>query len=392
MTSIAELKLLTNEQIEALTTEGIITVDDLWTRVGGDFTEVTSQDALWATIDNTLIPGLDEIIAVVPGLTREDLVRVLSAQSVAIAEAKHDAWHKRNWLKLLAWAMVIVIIVLGCRALGGFQALPEPLGLQDSVLVASHNLQSGSTLRHGDVHTALLVAEPDYFTYKDRLDGFILSKPIQSERPIRYGDVLRPQLTATKDVPAGALLASDAISVTWSTFQPDALTQPVEAVGHKLRHSLKAGEVVSRHLVEENLAWVSEVRLRTTPTVPAGSLFQLLGKGDLVITETTAIPPDLTGFITQVDLTGRQVVSLTVKANTSPLNLNQPLRVALLFYPQGIGDIVPSPMTLQDVILLSAAQPESGSPSILVAVKPDDLERALPLIGAADIFVLQPLP
>jgi flagella basal body P-ring formation protein FlgA len=375
-------KIITQPEAEALRNARISTDEQLWALLGNDF----KSDAFDANINRV---SADKKVGI------PTLYKVLSAESVVKSKAEYDPFLRRNWLLLvLGITTVLLLCGLGARALGFLQGVPQPLGLQDYVVLAARDLEVGRTLQPADIYTALLLPQPGFFTTTDikmeQMHGWILARGVQGQRPLRFQDVLRPQVIAVRDLPVGEIIARDAVSLSWTTYHPKALTLVSAAIGRTTQHGLRSGEVVLNQAVGGNPVVVQSVEIAAGATVTVTSLspFLPLTLRDLKIVDSTPAPesnppPEA---ILKSDITGRQVVMLRAQpANAAGRTAPPPTRISLLFTPRDQGTKT-VPTVVKDAILLT-----SGSDFIVIAARVEDLATIQPLVSNSDLFVLEPL-
>lgn len=246
MTDISRLSGITTEEIEGLRNQGIKTLEDLWLWIGKDFDEGSDRLAKETKIDSQRLIGL------------------LADQSIREAEQESNSWPSRH-LSLVAWLVSLILlgVVVGCV----LQVLLPLLGPRSSVVVAAHDLEPSQALRPGDLYSAPLLWNVNYFTATHELEGLMLTRSVARGKPIRFQDVLRPQAIAARDIDAGAIVAIDAISVTWSPYQPGAVIRKDQIVGHRVRHAFRKGEVVLSEFVDSKPASVQRLTPRTIAAI-----------------------------------------------------------------------------------------------------------------------------
>ena len=163
---------------------------------------------------------------------------------------------KGNWLGWkhnLPIAVLIVgllmIVALALRA-AGLQALPSPIGLHDRALITSRSIESGRALESGDLYPALLPRERDYFKPDDELEGLVLARSVAAHRPLRFRDVLRPQVIAAKDLQADAVVQKEDVTLTWVPYQPGAALKLEEVYGRKLSRAVRKDAAILTQLIK----------------------------------------------------------------------------------------------------------------------------------------------
>lgn len=100
--------------------------------------------------------------------------------------------------------------------------------------------------------------------------------------------------------------------------------------------------------------------------------------------EEQLVPDDLTATFRD-----RRTIAIPVNPRTLSPTLAPPTEVWLLLSARVTGEKAPPPVLLKDVILLSINR-ESDAGSIVVAVTDDGLKELVPVLGASEVFLLQP--
>jgi len=219
--------------------------------LGGD---IKNLDDLWYFIGQEPANGL-AVLAWLKGLQTEQIVTAMAAQGVRESQLKEVSNLKRfrlrlnqYWLEVGLCVGLLFLIMLGFRAFGYLDFLPSPVGLPDRIVVAARDLVPGQVLRSNDLYTARLQRHVDYFvTPTVYPEGLILSQraPVSQFRPIKFEDVLRLQVVAKRDIIKSAKFVPEDLMVTWSPYQPDALTNPQQVLNLFSRYDIPGGAVVS---------------------------------------------------------------------------------------------------------------------------------------------------
>jgi hypothetical protein len=266
MTDIGELEGITSDEAAKLRRAGIGTVKKFEGQIEHDFIAgiklMVSQTGIKPDRLMELLPPDRLVVESVPEAWLEGLTRRILRKA-----PQDDPWIRRcrfsverfarclkgNWLGreknlpifvLAAWLLMLVALTL--RAVGFFQGLPEPLGLRDQALVAADNLESERVLRQGDFYPALLPFENDYFRPGDKLEGLILARSVSGQKPLRFQDVLRRQVIATKELQTDAIIQKEDVTLAWTVYQPGAALTTEEVCGRKTTHPIrKDGAVLS---------------------------------------------------------------------------------------------------------------------------------------------------
>lgn len=232
MKSIEKLKGIRPEEAIAFRDAGIKTVEQLWQagKVAQEEAEnlATTGDTASENGISLLAKKLKVGSAI---LTAERLAELLSAEASGALNQVSAS------IKLVLVAILAVLLfVLGlATAIGGSHR---------AVVVAAVNLKSGQTLQSGDLSLSEGVPGPHLFTDTSGLLGLELSQDIQPGKPLHYEDVLRAQYVATSDLMPGTLLTHDTISLTWTTYQQGAITEPASIIGYATVRPVKQGQVI----------------------------------------------------------------------------------------------------------------------------------------------------
>src|ERR1043165_5173796 len=183
MSDISKLKGINFEEIRKLRAANINTVEDFLARMNPNFNYgiMYLSDRTGIKPDRILefVSPKDLKIDILPNVWLENL----SAR--ALDEAPPDySWLKRKsfglqrfWLGLkgnwLGWGknfplfvpflLLLIVITLAWRSVGGFQWLSSPFGLHDHVLIAADDMKSGVALNSSDFYPALLPPHNDWF-------------------------------------------------------------------------------------------------------------------------------------------------------------------------------------------------------------------------------------
>lgn len=208
---------------------------------------IMSSDALWEKLGADVDEGIDKLANDV-GMSRERLIGAL------IDLAEHDVALDARWgvqrLKI-EWTRVkgglqnhwteigLVVAIVALIAL-----MSLALRVTGTATVASRDLESGGVVTADSVYKARFPEAHDVFRDPQTVHGLVLRRAVPAGRTLRFDDVLRLQLAATKDIPAGTTVAVDAFALTWSVYHPQAVTDVVRASGRRLRRGIKTGEVL----------------------------------------------------------------------------------------------------------------------------------------------------
>lgn len=226
------LKGITAEDIQKLRGQGITGIDELWSRIGKDFDCGIDELARTAVID------------------RSHVIELLAADAECEAEKAATGELKRLWPEAFLILSVCMLFLLVLRAVGAEEFLPRPFELRGNVLLAVRDLEPGRVLRSGDLRVARASARDDYFQVIDETRGLILSRGVSRQQPLRFEDVLRLQVVATKDVLPEAIITPDEVSLTWCHYDPGATVSLDQAAGHRALQAIRAGDVILSEFIE----------------------------------------------------------------------------------------------------------------------------------------------
>lgn len=236
---IVGMKELSTSEVEKLTTAGIRSADDFWAFIGSDSSSGISLLATKANINQTRI------------------LEIAGAQALRECDGQRLPWPQRLWRTLRDHWLDIVLItgicflaVLISRAFGLFDGISGPIGLRGSVIVSPTNIQKGVKLQPENLSRARLIPRSNDFTEVDQLRGLIAAQDIQAGDPLRFEQVLRLQLVAAADLPVGAIITKDVVSLAWSSYEPDATANLDELLGHEVTRTFKTGDPIPRFLTK----------------------------------------------------------------------------------------------------------------------------------------------
>jgi flagella basal body P-ring formation protein FlgA len=240
---IGTLDGLSPEDALRLRRVGVGTVDQLWARVGSDKRR-----------------GF-QTLADASGVQADRLVETLARAGDRAARGAPFWSPERWWLEGSFLALVLFVGVLALRAVGGLGVtstadrapgsprvetgvgVPVPIGVE-TVVIAADDLEVGRPLRPTDLTTARMTPSPLYFSDPARLIGTVLATPIGRGRPVRTADVTRAQVVASKDIPLGASITADVVSMKTTPYDRDAALSPADVVGRRALTSISASSVV----------------------------------------------------------------------------------------------------------------------------------------------------
>lgn len=182
-------------------------------------------DDLWARIGSDFYGGIDKL-ANDNHIARSDLINSLIALSQYEPKLEQESWVERRWLDAVLVVGAVLLIGLGLRAFGVFaDSLGLPLGLRETVVARS-------------------------------------------------------------DLAAGAIIAFEAVALSWSASYPGAVTSISEVVGHRALKAIKKGEVILRESVDPESTLARQVVVKAPDGLRA---FHVLGPDDLELKETPKV-------------------------------------------------------------------------------------------------------
>ena len=385
---------------------------------------ITTINELWAQLGEDFDHGIDRVSAQA-SIDRRRLLELLVARSVREAEAR-DAWLlkrfwrglKRSRVEIFLFVGILLVAMLFVKALvpraaSAFARLPEPLGPNGPVIVTARDLALGHVLQGGDLYEAQLSLGGDIITSADQLIGAVLAQSIPRGKPLHYADVLRPQVVAASDIVSGTIIASDAISMTWSPYHPGAATQLDQVAGMIAHYPIRRGGVVS-------IAFVGAAprTYQLVVAAPAGlPAFHLIGPSDVISREVPlelntftptaevqgrytlqALPPGATLHadqlstvkLAQSDLVGRRVVSVPASADSLGRLVVPGAHLSMLLVPRADAKDA-QPSGTSDVIVL-AVDRRGASADIVVAMSEQDFQNAQPLLGVSNVVFFRTVP
>lgn len=269
MGDISKLEGINFEEIRNLRAAHINTVEDFLAQMNPDFNYgimyVSQSTGIKPERVLELVSPKDLNADVLPNIWLESL------SAKALDEAPPDySWLKRKrfgaqrfWLGLkgnwLGWGensplfvpvfLLLIVVALAWRSLGGFQWLSSPFGLHDRVLIAADDMKSGVAPKASDFYPALLPPQSDCFRPGQNLDGLILARDISGQMPLCFKDVLRPQMVAAKDIQAHAIIQQEDAVQTWTVYQPGAALTLEEVCAHRTRRAIRKDAIILSEFV-----------------------------------------------------------------------------------------------------------------------------------------------
>jgi Flp pilus assembly protein CpaB len=127
---------------------------------------------------------------------------------------------------------------------------------RESVVVAARDLESERVLRAGDLSQVQLTKIGDNYVTEDlsKLTGWVLVHDIAPGEPIRFEDILRPQVVATQDLASGMVITPDAVSLAWKPYDPDAVDEVDKVACYKAKYPIQRSKVVLRNSISDTRA------------------------------------------------------------------------------------------------------------------------------------------
>lgn len=374
---------ITNQQIKQLYDQKITTTDQLWARIGEEFNAGIENLAKKAQVDQAW------------------LIQLLTYQIRRDAQTNGDSWLKQRWLGIAVLLILAILVGLGIRW----------YFTSDPAVIAARDLAKDQIIRLTDLQSVELAIGANYFTRTADLTGLILTRNVARGKPLRYDDVQRLQVAAATDIPAGAIIASNMITVTWSTYQPGAATKIDQVLQRRASRALRKGTPIIMEAISD-LKQIDYVVVRSDDGLPA---FHVIEPADITVakkpegsgafTSTAgfvgrytlqAIPAGAalrgeqisTARLARSDLAGRRIITVQVTLGAMRSALAPPARVSLLFTEQGSTTPNTTIVQLDRVIVLDIKPTEKGD-WIVAAITPDDLNKIQPILGRATINIIQ---
>ena len=115
-------------------------------------------------------------------------------------------------LNLFSLSAVLTALLLAALVVRAIVALALPPVARFRI-IACHDLTAGSILRARDVCAAKLTGSGDNIRSPDMWEGLVLVHSLPQGRLVLDQDLLRQQVTVNKDIPAGAQLTGQDVSL-----------------------------------------------------------------------------------------------------------------------------------------------------------------------------------
>jgi flagella basal body P-ring formation protein FlgA len=252
-------------------------------------------------------------------------------------------WWRRNVTKLVLLVPVLVAAVaIAARA----------ACLSAGVVVADGDLSAGQTLQAEDLRMGWRRPAGDYFKHEREAIGLVLARDVRGRQPVRHGDVLRPQVVATRDIPPETVLGAESVDLAWTPFREGAAEAVAAVVGRQLQRGARSGDVLLAGLLAEPRAGAAEAdRAVFSLPVAAGGVAPAVQAGD------------------------RVSLLFVLKKDAAPSPAPSP----------------GTPVSVDDAIVRAVTHGTDGA-TIVVAVRRADEDRIRRLLGISDIFVYTPAP
>ena len=265
-TLVGSLKGITRREIKKLHKAKILTLKDLWKKMGSG-KEPAKVSGLAA---DTKISA-DRLIELLPPnlvdvLCRELLFRATDLdlnvpattllkskpresptvpRKVRLVAKKAPPWFRRHLLDLILLFGVFGLAILLVSALGGFDRYSSRFELNENVVIATRDLKTGDVLDgKKDLSTAHSQLREDYFKSTADVEGLVVSRDVSKQKPLRFKDLLRFQLVATRDILPGEKITSDTVKLAWSNYDPRALIKSEEVFQYKSRYAIRKDSVI----------------------------------------------------------------------------------------------------------------------------------------------------
>lgn len=229
----------TDDLRQKLHDQKVTCADDLWAHVGSD-----PDTGLTAFSENAEI-ALPDLIDL---LVRQAEQEKADTQGSRLSHVPRAL--ARHWLDIALGLILLILLTLSLRAAGLLAALPYPLGLHGTVLVAARELESGRVLSDSDVAGARLVPGYNYFTELGEVRGLILTRALKLGEPLHYENVMRLQVIAARDLPIGTIMACQDFRYAWTPYSPDAAVNFDALIDGRLNRAFASGEVIKPKYVE----------------------------------------------------------------------------------------------------------------------------------------------
>lgn len=430
MTDISKLAGITADEIRAFREHGIHTVEKLWEAVAAEppppppAEAKPTQTAPGETPPpeggySELLPGgviIDPPAAAAPTQAIENLAKkigISTGRLVALLAA--DPFNPTPLLDRAAlrsypflWIALVGVIVLCLAALGLRLLLPQNTFGRYQVLLARQDLSDGQVLNAADFYESSLPVKGEYLDSLSGLEGARLAGDLGRDKPLRYAAVLRPQLQAARDLPAGAVLSGKDLSLAWSAYQPAALTALEAAIGATLKQPVQKDKPLLNTALQTPAAQTGQVAAAPAAGLPA---LRLLQAADLKLVQaapqsgTFTTTDELAGgllleavqpgellrrdqVLTAAQLKNRRLVTLPLgDLPLSPL-LKPGDSLSLNFYPLDPDKSKLKPVGLPQVWLAAVA---ADGKSITVAAPSDAIQTILPNLTGYQVLAV-PVP
>ena len=260
MTDITKLKGISDVEAASLRKIGIKTVEELWVRIGKDPAGGVSE------------------VAKDSGILTTRLTHLLAAEALQVGK-----WGKLKSALTIGLALVLAFVALGL--------LVTIVRLRSTAVVARNGLEAGRVLRSGDIYATTMAPGVNYFTSTEQITGLVLAAGVSQGEALRHEDVLRPQVVATTNITANTIIARDAVSLTWSVYQPGAAIDVEQVAGQKALYPFQSGEVIlSGFITPTVIMTTSQVVVSATGGLPA---FHVITATDVI---TKALPRQSDAF------------------------------------------------------------------------------------------------
>lgn len=307
----------------------------------------------------------------------------------------------RHWLDLLLVVFLAIVLGLVGRAFRYEKGTSSKAG---SVAIALQDLKAGELLRREALHGADGLELP-----KGKRPGpaLRLTADVPEGGYIFPETLERYEVIALREITAGSAIPSDAVRQEWKPYRkrPAALLEQI--VGNRASQRISLGATVRPGQVESESVLVdqmvasgalprfhritaADLHAERRPRQPGAllSAAEALGRYPLeeIDSGSTLTGKSLSpGRLSPDDLKGRQLLTLRVQPPSFRMVPHLPVRVSLA---------VSVPKDSQNLLLpnvpILAVDTGNNGPAVVIALASDEIQRLLPLLPDAQIYVLQP--
>ena len=268
-TPVELLEGITPNEVRKLQAAGIYGLNDLWLAMVAHDLKLSEIERLAARTKISserlveLLPGplfdllYDELLRRADDLgldisgageigSRQRRTRNGVRRRVSHRAKRSGPWIRRHLLDLIFIFGVLSLTLLAVRATGLLDSYyPSSFGLNPSVVITQRDLKAGEVINvDRDLSYSRFTSKKNYFESTSTLVGLILKRNVSAQKPLRWEDVLRYQVVATRDIAPGETIPADAVNLHWSTYDPTAMLELENVKGHKSRHAIRKDSVI----------------------------------------------------------------------------------------------------------------------------------------------------